>query len=236
MASLFSMNCYGCISLIFMAPVPLHLTLQRALFSVMAFCGALRGEEVPLMDLEATKEFSASGLEHPDKSKRHAVIALHGRFKNEVGEKCHLMPLVPITDSGLLRPAIWIRRMTEWYDETGVTRGPVFRKGSGKRARQSQFGYSIWSRLVRVSIEKPELFPDKKVDIMQMFSTRRSFRRGATTRAEILGLSSTITDLNNRWRSVEQAKGRRMGHSSMRSYYSGIRLMLATLLKFSQAM
>jgi hypothetical protein len=36
--------------------------LFPALFSVLAYCGALRGEEVPLMDLEATKEFTASGM------------------------------------------------------------------------------------------------------------------------------------------------------------------------------
>jgi hypothetical protein len=131
----------------------------------------------------------------------------------------------------------WMQRMLEWYAETGVTRGPVFRKGDGSRARQSQFSYSILARLVRLSSDKPVLFPDgKRINILSDYSTRRSFRRGATTRAEILGLSSTITDLNNRWRSVEKAQGRRINHSSMRSYYSGIRLMLESLLKFSQAM
>jgi hypothetical protein len=79
----------------------------------MAFCGALRGDEVPLMDLEATTEFSESGLEHPEDDKKHAVIALHGRFKNELGEKCHLMPLVRVTNSGLM-PAKLITRIFEW--------------------------------------------------------------------------------------------------------------------------
>jgi hypothetical protein len=209
--------------------------LFPVLFAVVAYCGALRGEEVPLLDLEATKEFTACGMEHPDKEKRHSVLALHGRFKNELGEKCHLMPLVPETNSGLM-PGKWIRRMVEWYDEVGVMRGPVFRNCAGARARQTQFGYSIMSRLVRVSVLSPSLLPDKKVDIMMDYSTRRSFRRGATTRAEIVGLSETITELNNRWRSVEKAKGKRINHSSMRGYYSGIRLMLVPLLKFSQAM
>jgi hypothetical protein len=209
--------------------------LFPALFSVLAFCGALRGEEVPLMDLESTREFTMSGLEHPDVAKRHGVIALHGRFKNELGEKCHLMPIVPVTNSGLT-PVKWIQRMLEWYAETGVTRGPVFRKADGTRARQTQFSFSIWSRLVKVSEEQPVLFPDNRVNILLDFSTRRSFRRGATTRAEILELPETVTNLNNRWRSVEKAQGRKINHSSMRSYYSGIRLMLESLLKFSQAM
>jgi hypothetical protein len=126
--------------------------------------------------------------------------------------------------------------MIEWYDEIGVTRGPVFRNAAGMRARQTQFGFSIWNRLTQASVENSDIFPEKRVEIVVDYSTRRSFCRGATSRAEILGLSETITNLNNRWRSVEKAKGKRMTHSSMRSYYSGIRLMLVSLLKFSRAM
>jgi hypothetical protein len=204
--------------------------LFPALFSVLAYCGALRGEEVPLMDLDATKEFTASGLEHTKQELKHGVIALHGRFKNEIGVKCHLMPVVRRTNSGL-EPTKWIQRMIDWHAETGVDRGPVFRKSNGMRARQSQFSFSILNRLVRVSEEQAGLFPDKNVNILTDYSTRRSFRRGATSRAEIVGLSDTVTNLNNRWRSVEEkAKGKRINHSSMRSYYSGIRLMLEPLL------
>jgi hypothetical protein len=188
-------------------PSEVREVLFPALFSVLSFSGALRGKEVPLMDIAATREFTASGLEHHVAEKRHGVIALHGRFKNELGERCHLMPLVPITNSGLM-PVKWIQRMLDWYEETGVTQGPVFRTGSGMRARQSQFGYSILSRLVKLSEEQPTLFPDKRVDILADYSTMRSFRRGATTRAEILELSEKITDLNKtdgvRWRKQKE--------------------------------
>jgi hypothetical protein len=40
------------------------------------------------------------------------------------------------------------------------------------RARQNQFSFSILSRLVRVSEEQPDLFPDKNVDILTDYSTR----------------------------------------------------------------
>jgi hypothetical protein len=152
-------------------PSRVREVLFPALFSVLSYCGALRGEEVPLMDFGATKEFTESGLEHPKENMKHGVIALHGRFKNAVGEKCHLMPVVWETNSGL-RPIKWIHRMIEWYIEMGVDRGPVFRKGDGMRARQNQFSFSILSRLVRVSEEQPDLFPDKNVDILTDYSTR----------------------------------------------------------------
>jgi hypothetical protein len=85
------------------------------------------------MDFDATKEFTESGLEHPKENMRHGVIALHGRFKNEVGEKCHLMPVVQETNSELM-PIEWIQRMIKWYVETGLHRGPVFGKSDGIRA------------------------------------------------------------------------------------------------------
>jgi hypothetical protein len=91
-------------------------------------------------------------------------------FKNEVGERCHLMPVVLVTDSGIM-PANWMGRMIKWYDKIGITQGPDFRKASGQRARQSQFGYLIWSRLGQVAVEKPQLFLDKRIDICLMFST-----------------------------------------------------------------
>jgi hypothetical protein len=110
------------------------------------------------MDLEATREFTRSGLElSEDKKKKHAVIALDGRFRDEMGDKCHLMPVVPVTNSRLM-PAKWMNRMLDWHGETGVTRGPVFCNRGGLRARQSQFGCSIWSRLLRVSVDEPGLF------------------------------------------------------------------------------
>ena len=162
------------------------------------------------------------------------MIALHGRFKIELGENCHLMPVVRVTNSGL-KPT---QRMFDWYGEMGVTWGPVFRNSHGMPASSTnpiqlldleQIGQSLGRT-------KPSLFPDKRVDILADYSTRRSFRRGATTRAEIFELLEMVTNLNNRWQSVEKAKGKRIHHSSMRSYYLGIQLMLTSLPKFSQAM
>lgn len=145
------------------------------------------------------------------------------------------MPLIPVTNSGDAGQMDQANDGLVWGSGYSPP-GPVFRNATEKRTRQSQFGYYIWSRLIRVLDERPELFPDKRVNILMDYSTRRTFRRGATTQAEILDLSETVTNLNNRWQSVEKAKGKRKNHSSMRSYNSGIRLMLEALLKFSIAM
>jgi hypothetical protein len=64
-------------------------------------------------------------LKHP-----HVVMALRGRFKNEIGELEHLKPLVRKTRSGL-DVGIWFQRMLTRYEQRGTTRGPVFRDERG---------------------------------------------------------------------------------------------------------
>jgi hypothetical protein len=80
-------------------------TLFPALFSIVCFCCALRGEEVPLMSLTGTRLRLDEGERHP--TMPHVVVALLGRFKMEVSEKYDLMPLVLVTATGL-EPGKWI--------------------------------------------------------------------------------------------------------------------------------
>ena len=88
------------------------------------------------MDLGAA--FTEAGLMTTIEERRHGVIALHGRFKNEVGEICHLMPIVQVTDSGLM-PVKWMNQMIAWYATHDIDGRPVFRTWNGKRERQGQF-------------------------------------------------------------------------------------------------
>jgi hypothetical protein len=93
-----------------------------SLIAVTAFCGALGGEEVPLMDLAVTKYFTEAGLSITMEERRHGVIGLHRRFKNEVGEKCHLMSVGKVTDLGLM-PVKWMNQMIAWYAAHDVDSG-----------------------------------------------------------------------------------------------------------------
>jgi hypothetical protein len=61
--------------------------LFPALFSIITFCGGLRGEETPLMDLTVTR---SKFDESDDHARKHVVITLIGRFKTETGEKRHM--------------------------------------------------------------------------------------------------------------------------------------------------
>ena len=68
----------------------------------------------------------------------------------------------------------WMNGMIAWYVAHDIDGRPVFRTRDGKRARQGQFELTILNRLVPLS-QKKELFPDKNVNVMIDYSTRRSF-------------------------------------------------------------
>jgi hypothetical protein len=132
------------------------------LIVVTGFCGALRGEEVPLMDLAVTKYFTEAGLSTTMEERRHGVIGLHRRFKNEVGEKCHLMSVGQVTDLGLM-PVKWMNQMIAWYAAHDVDSGPVFRTRDGKRATQGKFELSITNRGLFGFLQKNQnFFPTRK--------------------------------------------------------------------------
>jgi cysteine sulfinate desulfinase/cysteine desulfurase-like protein len=71
------------------------------------------------------------------------------------------------------------------------------------------------------------------VDIYAHFGVSRSFRRGTTTQALIVGLTEAIIDANNRWRNVERAK-EKMQSQMIRDQYVEILKALRKQLKFSE--
>ena len=57
----------------------------------------------------------------------------------------------------------------------------------------------LTAALSRVQTLRPDLIP-KAVDVEVKFSTYRSFRRGATTRARVAKVPLDVIELNNRWK------------------------------------
>ncbi len=59
-------------------------------FMLLAFGAGLRGEEVPLVDLEGLLTF---WMETHQEEDRHMMITLQGRFKGEVDQRWHVVPI-----------------------------------------------------------------------------------------------------------------------------------------------
>lgn len=214
--------------------VTIHDKLKVALlgsFCQLGFVGALRGEEIPRALLGGTRDaFATSGMH----SSPHVVIELYGRFKGEGGlDRGHLLPLAATTKSGF-QPRLWIGRVLDCYEELGVMSGYMFRKPNGEPQKQSYYEGPILDKLKDIQDEEPHLIP-ATVNVHEDYGTWRSFRRGSTTHASNQGVDTGVIKRNQRWRKVEQARGRDPSWDMM-EHYTDVLQNLKGLLLYSLAM
>jgi hypothetical protein len=207
------------------------VVLFPALFSIVAFCCALRGEEVPLMRLFETQIHLEESVNHA--TMPHVIIALMGRMKNEVSENHHFMPIVIKTQTGL-EPGKWIQRMVTWYDRGGIQRGWVFRnqRNEQEKARASDYEEAILSEIDNIQRETVGIV-GAQVNVFDEYGVSRSFRRGSDAHALNQGVSIIDIEINNRWRSIDSAGGKaprlRMVH-----HYSDLKQLLKSRLRYSK--
>lgn len=99
-------------------------TILTGMILVRGFLGALRGEELPKLELGAIRKHWEEAVCHPRFP--HVPLVLSGRFKMTEGEKLFFLPLACQSESGIDN-RLWAHRMVETYGKMGVTGGPVFR-------------------------------------------------------------------------------------------------------------
>lgn len=207
-----------------------QMVIFPALFSIIAFCCGLRGEELPLLSLCGIRRHLERAKNHP--THPHVVIALLGRFKSEVSQKYHLMPLVLVTQTGL-KPAVWVNRMVSWYEQKGILRGWVFRNfKTGEAGKPGDYEWDILSELEKIQRDSPEII-DGKICVIEEYGVSRSFRRGSDTHAQNQGVSIADIERNNRWRSVEHAGSKKVV-LRMVHHYEEVSQMLKSLLRYSE--
>ena len=72
-----------------------------------------------------------------------------------------------------------------------------------------------------------------ELNIREEFSINRSFCRGSSTRAQLLEIPTDIIEIVNRWKKVEQAKGKQAKLSMMETY-ADIELLIPKAVKYSE--
>ena len=204
--------------------------LFPAVFAIVAFCCALRGEELPLMRLYETQAHLQESMNHP--TLPHVIVVLMGRMKNEISENNHVMPIVYKTKSGL-EPGKWIERMVKWYADGGIQSGWVFRSKQDEqvKARASDYEEPILSEIAEIQDRVPGVV-GKQVNVFEEYGVSRSFRRGSDAHALNQNVSTADIEINNRWRSVDNAGGKaprlRMIH-----HYADLKQLLKARLRYS---
>jgi hypothetical protein len=197
-------------------------------YAIIAFCGSFRGSEVFQVDLHGLLKYADEDLEADGKA--YVLIPLLGRFKNELGDQYHLTPLAATTRSGLgVRK--WVRRLVEVRKAGKVVLGPAF-AGPGMLLPYAAYERGILERFQAIQAQNPHIIPGD-VNVTEEYGISRSFRRGATSEARARGTAAADVDLANRWRTFENAKGRRP-RMAMRDHYADIRLIIPGRIRFAE--
>ena len=115
----------------------------------------------------------------------------------------------------------------------GIVKGPAFSDKEGFALYQQPFNDELKEQLEWTKEAFPSLFSED-LDIDRV-KCSRSFRKGSTSCAQDLGLSASIIDTNNRWRSREKARSS-IPQLAIRDYYSSVRLMSNKLIQYPKAM
>ena len=126
----------------------------------------------------------------------------------------------------------WVERVAVILVDECHTSGPAFCHPNGNCLKMKELDEELHYQLEKVQITHPNLI-ETKLDVTEWFSVFRSLRRGSTSRAAELDTSDSVVNLHNRWRSTEYLKGTR-SNSSMRQYYTSLRLTRKVRLRYTQ--
>ncbi len=202
-----------------------------------AVCGSLRGSEVFMMELSVLRRHIHMGPEgtmpvEPMKAgidlakAPYVIITLLGEFKGELGLKHHLMSLASTMSSGIeLR--WWIEKLIQVREEEGCLSGPAFGHKDGSVALMREYDEILHHFLEMIQKENPDLISEGD-DIQANYGFSRTFHRTAEGRARAANLDSGVQNAMNRWKKIEQAKGRCLRFNMVDHYSHAKDLMHVT--------
>ena len=197
------------------------------------FCHSLRGWETVLARLESLR------AQIVDESKGRAMgvpahfgLPLYGRFKRCGNANVELLCMIAAETSPGLKPLKWVNRLIGLIDDAGGPRSDwLFQKQDGSRRVMGDFAPIFYDMLRLIQEGGSGLVPDDE-EVSESYFLSRSFRRGATTRAQVAGVQPSIVEWVNRWGTGKEA----VVKGAMRVVYSEKAQMLEHFLTFSRAL
>ena len=199
--------------------------------AVVTYVASLRGPEGFLLDLEGLIQNRNRGKD------LYEVIALRGKIKGEHHDRCHLIPSVPVTKSGV-QVRFALNRLMALKQEQGFVDGPAISDETGHVYSTRALDDCLHEILEELFDLNRELFPPvitTKEELKKRYQVFRTFRRTSDSRALEEKVGSDDIDVVNRWKSVERAKGARPTRT-MRQHYADLSLLLKPFLRHTGSM
>jgi hypothetical protein len=162
----------------------------------------------------------------------HVVITLLGKVKSETGEDTHQIGLASTTRSGI-EVRWWVEQLVDTCRREGRRTGPAFATPTGQLASSSEYNAMFLRYLEEIQAET-NLIEDKIV-VREAFGISRTLRKTAESRATRAGISSSVQDKMNRWKTIENADGKKP-RFIMRDLYAGVLAQMPITWRYSYAL
>jgi hypothetical protein len=159
-------------------------------------------------------------------------LCLVGKFKGKNGERHHSLVLANESMSGL-ETRWWIEKLIEVCEQEGRHRGFAFQNADGTPPSGADYNILVRQYLREIQDTNPKLFsPDE--DLMR-YGISQTYRKSAENRARQAGMKEEDVTVMNRWRTTEQAQGRRPRHA-MIDHYSDARALVSITWRYSYSL
>ena len=214
-----------------------EINIELGYFCLVAWLGALRGNEVMYINLGETLKLLQMAKD--EKGSPHAPLVLQGKFKNSKAETKYIFVLSCETASKFPANILkWTERICKLRRREGRESGWMFAHKEGpKKGKQLPMTFlegNLMEVLDEIQETRSDLIP-RELDIREEYGVFRSFRRGATTEAGNKRVRKTTIELNNSWRKQEASRGKHVT-ADMVTYYTEIMLAKDSRLDFSRAL
>lgn len=202
-------------------------------YFLITFCHSLRGwETVKAIRRQTMEQMVDQILATTLGVEPHVGVSLYGRFKGCGNSNSFLLCMIAGQTASGLAPVKWIKRLDSLMTIVGAQSDWLFQKANGTRVRMSDFNGQFYDYLYEIQGRDGQILIEDTCDVAEDFHLARSFRRGATTRAQLADVPADIVDWVNRWGTGTEI----LVKGPMRIIYSERKLMLDHFLKFSRAL
>ena len=224
-----------------------NLLYKFGAFICILTAASLRGHEGMFLDLASTRKYISKGrhgevprgvltkkilTEQECSNLPEVCICLVGKFKGETGERHHSIVLANESSSGL-QTRWWIEKLIDVCESEGRVAGYAFDTELGPAFDSAEANALVRQYLREIQVENPELF--SLAEDLSRFGVSRTYRKSSESRARRAGIRMEDCKVMNRWKSIEQAKGKRP-RQAMVDHYSDARALASLTWRYSYAL
>jgi hypothetical protein len=202
-------------------------------YFLWTFCHSLRGWETPRAIISQLR----SQIVDEDEAilrgiPAHYGLPLYGRFKSCGNSNAQLLCMIAASTASGLEPLKWLLRLLDCMERILPRSDWLFQTRNGDKLSMTDFDDMFYEALLDIQKRRKDIIDDK-IDVLEDYFLARSFRRGATTRAQLADVPETrIVNWVNHWGTGTEI----LVKGPLRVIYSERKLMLSHFLKFSGAL